>query len=732
MPADFIPSPESEQPDWRTLNLACLVGRRLAHPECVPNQDLLTFIFGEREDAERPMIAAIKGAPSPGSSGWNARPWWPDVTAEDARLNWYMTLSTFVPSEPAAQGEPTRRGEWLRREKYFAAQYGFMLDDVKDWQALPLAPTWALETSPGNFQAVYLLDRALRDVVMVNAIGRALLAKGWSDPNAGSPPTRYLRLPRAINGKRQPHFECRMHMLDPAARFSVEQLVAGLQLQLTPEAPRAPLPDASTLTGDLAEVRELGMRIARENRKVRTTREGWVDYLHALRGATSHDPEAGLAIAILTSWHDTQAEVDETVRVWHSIRPGELHIGMDALRTMAQGQPDPTTVFQQVESSEAVQQLQGAAAPAVTDEGFQVLDDMGSEEPGAYIIKGMLGMGDFCLVYGVTGAGKTFLMVSLALHLAARLAWMGARIAPDLGVVIVANEGHAGVKRRIYATARSMGLTGRGLPIAVTSRTAILAGQTQKEAEALVLAMIRRVLRMGAKHVVVIFDTLAATWAGLDENEAKGLGVVIAQMNRVKGTLITPMVIHHPGKDLSRGPRGHSSLMAAADTVWSVERNADDSRALTVEKQRDGECGVPMNFRLAPFEVGHDSDGDRVTTCAVEFLGRAAKQAPRAQASPLSRLRPNQRLAFDCLAAAVAKDGQPFDSDTPSGRVKAVSRAVWAEQFLQEYLLLHGEDTRKARNAARTGFTDALQPLLNCGLVCHEMDQFWISDFVQS
>ena len=77
------------------------------------------------------------------------------------------------------------------------------------------------------------------------------------------------------------------------------------------------------------------------------------------------------------------------------------------------------------------------------------------------------------------------------------------------------------------------------------------------------------------------------------------------------------MVVHHSGKDTLKGARGHSSLRAATDTEIELTTEGDVILA-EARKQRDMAGGRVFAYRLVEVELGHDQDGDPVTTCRVE------------------------------------------------------------------------------------------------------------------
>src|SRR6185312_772371 len=102
-----------------------------------------------------------------------------------------------------------------------------------------------------------------------------------------------------------------------------------------------------------------------------------------------------------------------------------------------------------------------------------------------------------------------------------------------------------------------------------------------------------------------------------DENAPEGMGGAVGGADAIRiATGATIFVVHHTGKDESRGARGHSSLKAALDTEISVEKTGSVHTA-TVLKQRDFPSGARYGFTLDVVELGRDSEGDPVTTCIV-------------------------------------------------------------------------------------------------------------------
>ncbi len=201
----------------------------------VSNRDFLSAVFGDLRDDLRPVVVAFAGHPGRvAQSAWFGRGW--DATAPDLPpdMNTYFSLSAFRPDES---------GTYRRRKAQFVALYAVMLDDVGTkvpLDRLELDPTWMLETSPGNFQAGYVLAAPITDAAEADRLMKAIIAAHLCDPGASGPTARLARLPVGVNGKHDPAFPCRLVQWNPELRYSVEELVFGFGLELTqPRRPKA-------------------------------------------------------------------------------------------------------------------------------------------------------------------------------------------------------------------------------------------------------------------------------------------------------------------------------------------------------------------------------------------------------------------------------------------------------------------------------------------------------------
>ncbi len=195
----------------------------------ITNHDFLKAVFGEQDTDIRPLLVSFTGNPQTvPKSSWSASVWNPDLSATPMDQNNYFTLSDFRADEA---------GSYRRQKKQFATLHTVMLDDVGTKVAidrLTLPPSWLLETSPGNYQAGYVLAEPIQDAISADRLVNAIIAAGLCDPGASGPTTRMARLPEGVNGKHDPAFPCFLKEWKPELLYTVEELVNGLQLDMHP------------------------------------------------------------------------------------------------------------------------------------------------------------------------------------------------------------------------------------------------------------------------------------------------------------------------------------------------------------------------------------------------------------------------------------------------------------------------------------------------------------------
>lgn len=226
-----------------------------------------------------------------------------------------------------------------------------------------------------------------------------------------------------------------------------------------------------------------------------------------------------------------------------------------------------------------------------------------------WIIKGVLPRADLAVIYGESGAGKSFMALDLAAAIARGEAWRGLRTR-RLRVVYVAAEGGGGFRSRLKAYAQQHGIDLADVELGVVHA----APNLLLKPEALELA--KAIVEAGGADVIIL-DTWAQVTPGGNENSAEDMGRALAHCRGLqRATGATVVLVHHAGKDTSKGARGWSGLRAAADAELEVVRTPA-GRLLRVTKQKDGDDQGAWGFELQVVAVGVDADGDVVESCVV-------------------------------------------------------------------------------------------------------------------
>src|SRR5690606_28105123 len=128
---------------------------------------------------------------------------------------------------------------------------------------------------------------------------------------------------------------------------------------------------------------------------------------------------------------------------------------------------------------------------------------------------------------------------------------------------------------------------------------------------------------------LIVIDTLSRVMAGGDENGPVDMTAFIKNVDRIRhATGAHIMIVHHTGKDVAKGARGHSSLRAATDTEIEVATDETELRLAKVTKQRDLQGGEEFAFKLEAVALGGDQDGDAVTTCIVSPVEDRSHSGP--------------------------------------------------------------------------------------------------------
>jgi hypothetical protein len=210
-----VPQVDEEQPGSNEQGLAI---------SGLSNDEFLTAIFGDCFASARPLVCKKPGDPDKG--GWDAMGWPCNTSQTDQ--NWYALPSLYYADDT---------GQYRAKKELALAVHVVMVDDVGTKVArdrfINCPPSWAIETSPGNFQYGYIFSEPVTDLSQADKLKEKLIEGGLCDSGATGGATRWMRLPVAINGRPKygsPSPKCRLTQWRPELRYSVEELYSKFGL----------------------------------------------------------------------------------------------------------------------------------------------------------------------------------------------------------------------------------------------------------------------------------------------------------------------------------------------------------------------------------------------------------------------------------------------------------------------------------------------------------------------
>ena len=234
-----------------------------------------------------------------------------------------------------------------------------------------------------------------------------------------------------------------------------------------------------------------------------------------------------------------------------------------------------------------------------------------------YLLKGLLGPGDFSLVYGPSGSGKSFFLLSMLAHISSGADTFLSRRIPKGGahVLGIFCEGQANIQKRLAAIHQELGDT---LDLENAKFDWIADAPQISDAEGVngVLDTCEAYKREhGHYPELIAIDTLSRTFGAGDENSSQAMMAFVQgcqEIQRATGAHV--LVVHHTGKSTEAGARGHSSLRAALDASLAVELDQAGNRAVRVDKAKDAEDGLRYGLKLSRVSLGYDQEGDEITS----------------------------------------------------------------------------------------------------------------------
>lgn len=391
------------------------------------------------------------------------------------------------------------------------------------------------------------------------------------------------------------------------------------------------------------------------------------------------------ATAAWTAEKGVANDCRELERIWgrathtDAWTPAQIEFPAEALPSVAPGNDNAPSVVQKPE------RIKSGCLTVLSP------DDCETATPRPYVVKGLVGRGDVAVLTAAPGTGKSAWGPRLGYAVAQgveRFHGMRVRKGP---VLYLGSEDGDGLRVRVRALRREFGPASDfhliPHPVDLMTPTTVSGGYfdgaTQNDALLDLANLIDRI-----QPALIIIDTLARSFPGLNENDNSGEGMgrvrdVLRKLASIANSAV--LVLHHPPHGEQRA-RGGTVLPADADVDMIMVRNMESGiRTIRFNKNRNGADEKVLVLTIEIRQLGEDEDGDPIT--AVIALEADPSNSPRdGSKSSGPKMNGNQSIALAAVRDLIERDGADLpDGDGYPAYVQGVEFKKWEKEFIDRF-----------------------------------------------
>jgi hypothetical protein len=248
-------------------------------------------------------------------------------------------------------------------------------------------------------------------------------------------------------------------------------------------------------------------------------------------------------------------------------------------------------------------------------------EEMMAQPPSRWMVQGILPERGLGAIYGPPSCGKSFLVLDLALAVARGADWFGKHTTAT-PVVYFPLEGNVGERLKAWKIGAGQDATPKNFKV-------VPEGAYDFNNADDVEGLAETLTDFAPTGTLIIIDTLARATPGTDENSSRDMGLVIKAADHLaRTTKGFVLLVHHSGKDDSKGMRGSSAILGAVDTLYKVTGSKDSPRSFLVEKNKEGRDGERFHFKLDEQVIGFDPiyQADRASLSVTQCSEAAAQE----------------------------------------------------------------------------------------------------------
>jgi len=329
-----------------------------------------------------------------------------------------------------------------------------------------------------------------------------------------------------------------------------------------------------------------------------------------------------------------------------------------------------------------------------------------------WLIKGYLPPEGLGFLIAAPATGKTFLAIDWFCHIACGIPWWGKSVKQG-GVVVIAGEGHFGLRRRLKAWGINKGIDMDDKPIVVSD---VAASLTDSDSVKAVMEAIDLSLTQLESVDIIVIDTLHRNLGGGDENSSEDMGVYFTYLDELRakyGCFV--LTVHHTGHGEQGRARGSSSIKAAIDVEYIISKSGEVAN-VSCQKMKDGEKPKAFDFTLSEVTLPWLDEEGEAETSVVVVVSEAAVSSGKEK-----KLSAQVMVVFKALCTlTIEAKNKAKDEEVDEWMVDVgIENAAWKEQAYTKL-------TQDNEGSKQKAFNRGKNALIAAGFVDVKNDHYWI------
>lgn len=336
-----------------------------------------------------------------------------------------------------------------------------------------------------------------------------------------------------------------------------------------------------------------------------------------------------------------------------------------------------------------------------------------------WLVRNYLQVGEMCQMFGAPESCKSLAALDMAFCVSCGIQWHGNDVR-QTDVVYIAGEGFVGLSKRIKGLEIKYGMQAPRLKI--SERAASLLEST--DAQAVSMAIKEECDGAG----MIFIDTLNRNFGGGDENSTTDMSTFISNIDQyLMQGYESVVIVHHSGHGNTHRGRGASSLFAALDVEYKVEKKGVNV-VMSCTKAKDIQKPVPISFDIKPVELPKewaDEYGDIFTAPVLESVAYVENSA-----SPTVSHKENMLLKGLRESTEIYGTDSTLSMQKKFGGLKGrkvVDLTYWRTATYPLIAVNSDTDDNKKLMAAKlASFNRIRDALLNKGKIATYDNQYWL------